>query len=89
MYNALSKNREAVLLPKDEDMCSPVTAIWFRPCGSKSSISKNCIIATKIINLYAFQQKIYRPTSLLGHGTEVAILFVLGRHYGFKYIDYL
>ena len=38
---------------------------------------ENYIIAIKTIHPYLFQQKLYRPTSLLGHGTEVAILFVL------------
>ena len=59
-------------------MCSPVTAILYPVWlfGTQYSISKN-YIATKIIHLYPFQQKLYRPTSLLGHGTEVVILFVL------------
>ena len=85
------QKREVVLLPKYEDRCSPVTTIWYpvRPCGTQSSISKNYIIATKIIHLYPFQQKLYRPTSLLGHGTEVAILFVVWPPLWLKHLDYL
>ena len=35
------------------------------------------ITKTFMLHVTPFQQKLPRPTSLLGHGTDVAILFVL------------
>ena len=79
MYNALSKRGKRYYYRKIKIcvLLSQPSDTQFGHVVPSLAYLKKYIIATKIIHLFPFQQKLYRPTSLSSHGTEVATILVL------------